>query len=95
MILDHRKADLAPADRALCDFAVKLTLSPGAMNEQDIATLRQRGFTDEAIHLAAQIIGYFNYINRVADALHVEDEKWFDMTREEWLAKKGRGYGEE
>jgi len=65
------------------------------MVEADIERLRQHGFSDEAIHLAAQIIGYFNYINRVADALHVEDEKWFDMTREEWLAKKGRGYGEE
>lgn len=80
------------ADRALCDYAVKLTLTPGAMNEADVETLRDYGFDDAAITVAVQVIGYFNYINRVADALEVDDELWFDITREAWLAKKGRDY---
>ena len=61
-------------DRALCAYAEKLTLSPAAMNEADIDALRDAGLDDIAIHDATQVVGYFNYINRVADALGVERE---------------------
>ncbi len=61
-------------DAALCVYAEKLTLTPGAMGESDIAQLRATGLDDRAIHDATQIIGYFNYINRVADGLGVEPE---------------------
>lgn len=44
------------------------------MREDDIAQLRAAGFDDRVIHDATQIAAYFNYINRVADALHVEQE---------------------
>jgi alkylhydroperoxidase family enzyme len=44
------------------------------MCEEDILTLRGHGFGDRAIHDATQVIAYFNYINRIADALHVEQE---------------------
>ena len=68
------EAGLGPADRALCEYAEKLTETPGAMAEADISMLRQHGFDDTAIHDAIQIIGYFNYINRIADSLGVELE---------------------
>ena len=44
------------------------------MTEADVQSLREEGLDDIAIHDATQIIGYFNYINRVADALGVERE---------------------
>ena len=44
------------------------------MCEEDIIALRQHGLDDRAIHDATQVIGYFNYINRVAEGLHVEQE---------------------
>ncbi len=44
------------------------------MGEADIEALRAAGLDDAAIHDATQIIGFFNYINRVADALGVEPE---------------------
>lgn len=44
------------------------------MIEEDILALRKVGFDDRAIHDATQVIAYFNYINRVADSLHVEQE---------------------
>ena len=44
------------------------------MIENDIFTLRNHGLNDRAIHDATQVISYFNYINRIADALHVEQE---------------------
>jgi len=58
----------------LCSFAEKLTKSPQRMTQQDTQELRQAGFDDVAIHDAAQVVGYFNYINRVADALDVDPE---------------------
>ena len=71
---DWRKAGLDPANTALCLYAEKITRTPQTMNEQDVVTLRQHGFDDRAIHDATQVISYFNYINRVADALGVEPE---------------------
>ena len=73
---DWRKADLSHADRALCAYAVKLTRTPDKMTQTDVATLQANGFDDRAIHDATQVISYFNYINRVADALHVEPESF-------------------
>jgi alkylhydroperoxidase family enzyme len=44
------------------------------MSAADVAALRAVGFDDVAIHDAIQVISYFNYINRVADAVHVDLE---------------------
>jgi uncharacterized peroxidase-related enzyme len=71
---DWRKAPLGAADMALCEYAEKLTLRPSEMTEEDIAALRAVGFDDRGIHDATQVIGYFNYINRIADGLDVEVE---------------------
>ena len=71
---DWRSAPLNALDRALCAYAEKLTRQPDAMSEADISQLRSAGLDDAAIHDATQIIGFFNYINRVADALGVERE---------------------
>ncbi len=46
------------------------------MTAADIEALRAASFDDRAIHDATQIAAYFNYINRVADALHVEQESF-------------------
>ncbi|MBM3973473.1 MAG: hypothetical protein FJ301_05170 [Planctomycetes bacterium] len=61
-------------DRALCAFADKLTHEPASMSQIDVDGLRAVGLDDTAIHDAAQVVGYFNYINRIADALGVEPE---------------------
>jgi alkylhydroperoxidase family enzyme len=44
------------------------------MREEDVAALRAAAFDDVAIHDAIQVVAYFNYINRVADAVHVDLE---------------------
>ncbi|MCY4073385.1 MAG: hypothetical protein OXG60_19005 [Chloroflexi bacterium] len=61
-------------DSALCAYAEKLTSHPTEMTVADVGALRQAGLDDVAIHDATQIVAYFNYINRVADALGVERE---------------------
>ncbi len=71
---DWTRADLSAADAALCAFAVKLTSDQGRMSPADLDVLRTQGFDDRAIHDAVQVIGYFNYVTRVADALGIEPE---------------------
>ncbi len=44
------------------------------MSPDDLEDLRDHGLDDTAIHDAVQVIGYFNYINRVAESLGVEPE---------------------
>lgn len=71
---DWRSAPLSAADRALCEFASKLTLRQHQMAPADLEALRGQGFDDRAIHDATQVIAYFNYITRIADGLGVEPE---------------------
>jgi uncharacterized peroxidase-related enzyme len=75
---DWRSAPLSAQDRALCEFASKLTLRQHQMTPGDLDELRSHGFDDRAIHDAVQVIAYFNYITRVADALGVEREDFFE-----------------
>ena len=71
---DWKSAELDPADLALAAYAEKLTLHPATMTEAAVQGLRDLGFDDVAIHDAIQVIGYFNYINRIADGVHVDLE---------------------
>jgi len=57
-------------------YAVKLTLSPGAMVANDVAALRDAGFTDRDILDIAEVVGYYAYVNRIADGLGVATESW-------------------
>jgi len=74
LVEDWRTAGLGPADEALCDYAEKLTRAPAQMSAADLDRLRTAGFDEVAIHDAIQVVAYFNYINRVADAVHVDLE---------------------
>ena len=71
---DWRAAQLPPREAALAEFAEKLTRTPAAMSAADLDRLRAHGLDDRALHDATQVVAYFNYINRIADALHVELE---------------------
>jgi len=67
--------------RALCDFAVQLTVLPSSIGRADVDGLRDHGWDDAAIHDAIQVIAYFNYINRVAEGVGIEPEP-------EWPARE-------
>lgn len=56
---------------ALLEYARKLTIAPGDINQQDIAALRATGLEDGEILEANQIISYFNYANRTLNGLGV------------------------
>ncbi len=71
----------------MCKFAAKLTHTQHAMTASDLEHLRQTGFSETAILDAVQIISFFNYITRVADALGLEPEA-FIATR--WGSESGQ-----
>ncbi len=68
---DYTQAKLSDADRAMLDFAVKMTAAPHTHTRADVERLRAVGFDDTGILQITMIAAYFNYINRVADALGV------------------------
>jgi uncharacterized peroxidase-related enzyme len=74
LIEDYREAALDGRDRAMLDFAVKLTLEPTKVERHDIESLREQGFDDTAISDIVQITAMFNYYNRLADGLGVDLE---------------------
>ena len=71
---DPSAAPLGGRGRALVDYALKLTLTPHSITEDDIAPLRGAGLGDAAIHDAAAVAAYFNFVNRIASGLGVELE---------------------
>ena len=62
------------AQLAMLRYAEKLTLSPGDMEEADVNMLKNEGVSDGEILEANQIIGYFNYVNRLLNGLGVSTE---------------------
>ena len=74
---DYRQAALSPADRAMLDYAAKLTLAPETMTRDDVQSLRDAGFEDQAILDIVQITSYFAFVNRLADGLGVKLEDYF------------------
>ncbi len=73
---DWTTADLSPKRHSMLRFAIKLTRSPGAMNDADVEDLRSAGFSDRDILDIVEVVGYFAYANRIADGLGIETESW-------------------
>jgi uncharacterized peroxidase-related enzyme len=66
---DYTKVELCAADRAMLDYAVRLTTAAWKMTPDDLDRLRAVGFDDVGILQITLIAAWFNYVNRVADAL--------------------------
>jgi alkylhydroperoxidase family enzyme len=68
---DYTTAPLDPADRLMLDYVVQLTHDATRISRDNHEALRAAGFDDRAILQMTLIASWFNYINRVADALGV------------------------
>ena len=68
---DYRTAPITEPERAICDYVVKLTKDATQCSPADLDKLRAAGFDDKGILQITLIASWFNYINRVADALGV------------------------
>jgi uncharacterized peroxidase-related enzyme len=66
--MNYRAARLSPRERAMLDFAVKLTAEPWSMEDADREALRRAGFTERDIWDIAAVAAFFNMSNRVASA---------------------------
>ena len=82
---NHRTADLSAAHREMLDFAVKLTETPGRIENADLDRLRDVGFTSEEVWDIASVVSLFNLSNRMATIA--------DMRPNEEFYTIGRGDG--
>ena len=71
---DFRTAPITEAERSMCEYVVQLTKDPVQIGPRHHEQLRAAGFDDTAILQITLIAAWFNYINRVADALGVGRE---------------------
>ena len=68
---DYTAAPISAAERVMLDYVVQLTKDATRISPEDHERLRGVGFNDQAILQITLIAAWFNYINRVADALGV------------------------
>lgn len=72
MVMNYRVAELEPRQRAMLDFAHKLTVAPAEIGEADRQALRDAGFSERGIWDIANIAGFYNMTNRVASAVDMQ-----------------------
>jgi len=68
---DYKTAPITEAERVMCDYVVQLTKDAVKISPEYHERLRTVGFDDKAILQITLIASWFNYINRVADALGI------------------------
>ena len=64
---NYRKADITPSQKAMLDFAVKVTLNSAEINDADFEEMRKHGFSDEDIWDTGAISAFFALSNRMAN----------------------------
>jgi len=72
MVMNYRVAPLSERQRAMLDFAARVTTASAAIEEADRQALRDHGFSDRDIWDIANVAGFFNMSNRVASATGME-----------------------
>jgi len=77
---DYTHATLPAAERAMLDYACKLTSEPWTMARADVDALRAQGWSDAAILDMNIVTGYYAFVNRIADGLGVELESGWDTS---------------
>ena len=88
---DYTTAPITPQERAMLDYVVKLTKDATRVSPDDHAKLRKAGFEDKAILQITLIASWFNYINRVADALGVGREPALQVAGAQAPARQASG----
>ena len=69
----------------MLEFAVKVTTAASTVTPADLARLRDYGLKDEALFAIVEVVGFFNYVNRLADAFGVELDDCLERTEDESL----------
>ncbi|MGI9317425.1 MAG: peroxidase-related enzyme [bacterium] len=81
--INYRKADISDRQRAMLDFAIKITRSPGEIGDQDFAELGSYDFSDEDIWDIGAIAGFFGLSNRMANLMQMRpNDEFYTMGRD-------------
>ena len=75
---DFHSANLDATTKAILEFAEKVTVAAYTVQPSDLDLLRSHGLDDETIFDVVEIVGFFNSVNRIADALGIELEDFLD-----------------
>jgi uncharacterized peroxidase-related enzyme len=75
--INHRKADITPRQKAMLDFAMKVAIDSGAINDADFSALHGHGFSDEDIWDIGAITALFGLSNRMANLLSLRPNDEF------------------
>ena len=87
---NYRAAELPPRQKAMLDFAVKLTEAPDKIEEADRAALRKAGFSDRDIWDIAAVAAFYNMSNRMAAATDMRpNQEYHFMARAAGWHRKG------
>lgn len=79
---NHRKADITARQKAMLDFALKVTLRSDEITDEDYATLSEHGFTDEDAWDIGAIAAMFAMSNRLANAFSIRpNDEFYSMGR--------------
>jgi uncharacterized peroxidase-related enzyme len=80
---NYRAADLEPRQKAMLDFAVKLTERPDLIGDEDRQRLRDAGFSERELWDIAAVAGFYNMSNRIASAADIRPNREYHyMVRE-------------
>ena len=83
IVQNYRAADLSTRQKAMLDFAVKLTEHPDKMEEADREGLRKAGFNDRDIWDIAAVAGFYNMSNRIAAATEMRPNREYHYMQRE------------
>ena len=79
---NHNKADITPRQKAMLDFALKVSNNANAIGEEDFETLKSHGFTEEDIWDIGAITAFFGLSNRMANLTSMRpNDEFFSMGR--------------
>ena len=80
--INYRKADITPRQKAMLDFAMKVSQSAHATGDEDFAVLRSHGFDDDDIWDIAAIASFFGLSNRMANVTSMRpNDEFYSMGR--------------
>ena len=84
--VNYRKADITPRQKAILDFAMKVSRDAGSIDEADFAALREHGFTDEDAWDIGAVAAFFALSNRMANLTGMRPNDEFYL-----LGRVGKG----
>lgn len=79
ILVEFRSADIDDTTKVILEFAVKVTESAHTITPIDLDTLRDLGLTDETLFAIVELVGFFCYVNRIANTFGVELDDFIEV----------------